>query len=143
MEACNEYVDMMERRMHASQESEIKRLLEELEAGKEANKRQTGAVICMKEEWQRATFEAEVKSQRAKIAELKEERDQDIRRASRVARREIAEGYKGFLASLEEKWEKKKKEAAAITQLQEVVANIDLLNEIRGGGLVVERSSIV
>ena len=36
---------------------------------------------------------------------------------------------------MKEKWENKKKEASAEIQSQEVVANIDLLNELKDGGL--------
>lgn len=86
----------------------------------------------------RSTFETEVKAQRTRIAELEFERDQSIRCASPAARREVADRYKEILASLEERWVNKKKELAAVIQVQEVIANIDSLNEIKDGGLVVE-----
>lgn len=39
---------------------------------------------------------------------------------------------------MEEKWANKEKETDARIQLQEVVANIDLLNDIKDRGLVVD-----
>lgn len=39
---------------------------------------------------------------------------------------------------MKEKWANKKKEASVEIRLQEVVANIDLLNEIKDGGLNVD-----
>lgn len=47
------------------------------------------------------------------------------------------ERYRDILLSLEERWLRKKKEVPAVIQLQEVIMNIDLLNEIKAGGLVV------
>ena len=77
-------------------------------------------------------------AQKARIAALEVERDQDIRRASRVARRDIATRYREILESLKDKWTSKKKEVSAEIQLQEVIANIDLLNELKDGGLTVD-----
>ena len=70
-------------------------------------------------------------SQKARIAALEVERDREIRRASRVARRDILE-------SLKDKWTTKKKGVSAEIQLHEVIANIDLLNELKDGGLTVD-----
>ena len=77
-------------------------------------------------------------AQRARIAVLKVERDQDVRRASRIARRDIAEKYREVLESLKGRWASKKKEVSAEMRLQEVTANIDLLNELKDGGLTVD-----
>ncbi|KAF2551408.1 hypothetical protein F2Q68_00034013 [Brassica cretica] len=62
----------------------------------------------------------------------------NIRRASHVARRDVAGRYREILVSLKEKWMNKKNEVSAEIQLQEVVANIDLLNELKDGGLTVD-----
>nr|VDD35645.1 unnamed protein product [Brassica oleracea] len=62
----------------------------------------------------------------------------NIHRASRVARRDVAGRYREILVSLKEKWMNKKKEVSTEIQLQEVVANIDLLNELKDGGLTVD-----
>ncbi|KAF2538899.1 hypothetical protein F2Q68_00021350 [Brassica cretica] len=80
----------------------------------------------------------EVVAQRARTVALEVERDRDIRRVSRVARRDVAGQCREILESLKEKWANKKKEAPAKIQLQEVVANIDLLNELKDGGLNVD-----
>ncbi|KAF3501238.1 hypothetical protein F2Q69_00042994 [Brassica cretica] len=74
-------------------------------------------------------------AQKARIAALEIERDRDIRRASRIARRAIATRYREILESLKDKWTSKKKEVSPEIQLQEVIANIDLLNELKDGGL--------
>ncbi|KAF3541954.1 hypothetical protein F2Q69_00023446 [Brassica cretica] len=66
-----------------------------------------------------ATLAAQVIAQKAKIAAFEVERDRDIRRASRVARRDVAGRYREILESLKEKWVNKKKEASAEIQLQE------------------------
>lgn len=61
MEAFNELVMMMERRMRtsheeemASKELEIKRLAAELEATKVEGRKQAGRVMGLKDEWKRA-----------------------------------------------------------------------------------------
>ena len=77
-------------------------------------------------------------AQRARIAALEVERDRDVRRASRIARRDIAEKYREVLESLKGRWASKKKEVSAEMRLQEVTANIDLLNELKDGGLTVD-----
>ncbi|KAF3583490.1 hypothetical protein F2Q69_00028404 [Brassica cretica] len=74
-------------------------------------------------------------AQKARIAALEVERDRDIRRASRIARRAIATWYREILESLKDKWTSKKKEVFYEIQLQEVIANIDLLNELKDEGL--------
>ncbi|KAF3563344.1 hypothetical protein DY000_02016541 [Brassica cretica] len=81
---------------------------------------------------------SKVVAQRARIVALEVERDRDIRRVSRVARRDVAGRCREILESLKEKWANKKKEAPAKIQLQEVVANINLLNELKDGGLNVD-----
>ncbi|KAF3539426.1 hypothetical protein F2Q69_00023559 [Brassica cretica] len=63
--------------------------------------------------------------------------DRDIRRASRVAHRDIVTRYREILESLKDKWTSKKKGVFAEIQLHEVIANIDLLNELKDGDLTV------
>lgn len=46
------------------------------------------------------------------------------------------------LRSLEERWNNKEREVAARIQLQEVVANIDLLTEIEEGNFDVDRELV-
>ena len=77
-------------------------------------------------------------AQKARIAALEVERDRDIHHASRIARRAIATQYREILESLKDKWMSKMKEVSAEIQLQEVIANIDLLNELKDGGLTVD-----
>ncbi|KAF3486504.1 hypothetical protein F2Q69_00054480 [Brassica cretica] len=77
-------------------------------------------------------------AQRARIAALEVERDRDVRRASRIARRAIAAKYQEVLESLKGRWVTKKKELSAEIRLQEVTANIDLLNKLKDGGLTVD-----
>ncbi|XP_013669490.1 uncharacterized protein At3g60930, chloroplastic-like [Brassica napus] len=132
MEAFNEYVVMMEDYVVASRNgkeiesigSEIKRLSEELEAAKREGKRDAGKI--------------EEVAQKAKVAALKVERDRDIRCASRIARCDIEQRYREILGFLKDKWTSKKKEVSAEIQLQEVTPNIDLLNELKDGGLTVD-----
>ena len=97
----------------------------------------------MRDEWkrarqERAVFETEVAALRTRVVELEADRDQDIRRGSRAARREVANAFQEVLTSLEKRWVDKKKELSAEIQLHEVVANLDLLSEIKEDGLVVE-----
>ena len=80
----------------------------------------------------------QVVAQKAKVAALEVERDRDILRASRIARHDINQRYREILGSLKDKWTSKKKEVSAEIQLQEVTANIDLLNELKDGGLTVD-----
>ena len=68
---------------------------------------------------------------------LEVERDQDVRRASRNARRDTAAKHREVLESLKGKWASSKDEISAAIQLQEVVAIIDLLTELKDGGLTV------
>ena len=115
----------------------------ELETTKREGKGDAKKIEALTGDWKRtcqdnATLAAQVIAQKAKIAAFEVERDRDIRRASRVARRDVAERYREILESLKEKWVNKKKEASAEIQLQEVVANIDLLNELKDGGLTVD-----
>ena len=97
----------------------------------------------MTEDWRRIHQENEalttqVVAQKAKIAALEVERDRDIRRASRIARRDIEQRYREILESLKDRWTNKKKEVSAEIRLQEVTANIDLLNKLKDGGLTVD-----
>ncbi|KAF3570547.1 hypothetical protein F2Q69_00058620 [Brassica cretica] len=54
----------------------------------------------------------------------------DLRRATREAKKTMADSYLDVLVSLKEKWEKKKAATDCEARLREVVANIDLLKEI-------------
>ena len=123
MEALNEYVVVMEDRVEASQNdkeiesigSEIKRLSEELEATKREGKRNAEKTEALTDDWKRTRQENEalttqVIAQKARIAALEVEGGRDIRHASRIARRDIAERYREILQSLKEKWMSKKKE---------------------------------
>lgn len=99
--------------------------------------------MILRDKWQRArqertVFETEVATLRTKVAELEVDRDQDISWGSRAARREIASGFWEVLTSLKKRWVDKKKEVSTEIQLHGVVANLDLLNEIKDKGLVVE-----
>ncbi|XP_048611573.1 uncharacterized protein LOC106393026 [Brassica napus] len=151
MEAFNEYVVVMEDHVVASRNdeqivsigSEIKRLSKELEATKREGKKDAEQIEALTEDWRRIYLENEalttqVVAQKSRIAALEVERDRDIRRASRIARRAIATRYREILESLKDKWTSKKKEVSAEIQLQEVITNIDLLNELKDGGLTVD-----
>ncbi|KAF2546452.1 hypothetical protein F2Q70_00021556 [Brassica cretica] len=87
-------------------------------------------------------YETEVAAVRAKVAELEKIRDRDICRGSRAARREDANSFLEVLASLEKRWVDKKKEVSAEIQLHKLVANLDLLNEIKNEGLVVDEEIV-
>ncbi|KAF2530918.1 hypothetical protein F2Q70_00029655 [Brassica cretica] len=151
MEAFNEYVVMMEDHVLASRNDkeiesigfEIKRLSEELEATKREAQKDAEKIEALIEDWRRVHLENEaltsqMVAQRARIAALKVERDRDIRRASRITRRDIAAKYREVLESLKGRGASKKKEVSAEIRLQEVTANIDLLNELKDGGLTVD-----
>ncbi|KAF3510501.1 hypothetical protein F2Q69_00009202 [Brassica cretica] len=148
MEALNEYVVVMEDRVEASQNdkeiesigSEIKRLSEELKATKREGKRNAEKIEALTDDWKRTRQENEaltthVIAQKARIAALEVEGGRDIRRASRIARCDIAERYREILQSLKEKWMSKKKEVSGEIHLQEVIAN---MNELKDGGLTVD-----
>ncbi|KAF2597393.1 hypothetical protein F2Q68_00007405 [Brassica cretica] len=149
--SLNEYVVVMKDQVVASRNdkeiesigSEIKRLSKELEATKREWKKDTEKIEALTEDWRRIHLENEalttqMVAQKVRITALEVERDRDICRASRVARRAIATRYREILESLKDKWARKKKEVCAEIQLQEVVANIDLLNELKDGGLTVD-----
>ncbi|XP_013588869.1 uncharacterized protein LOC106408096 [Brassica napus] len=133
MEAFNEYVVMMEDHVVASRNdkeiesigSEIKRLSGELKAAKREGKKDAKNIEALTEDWRRNYHENEalmtqVVAQKAKVAALEVERDQDIRRSSRINRRDIEQRYREVLESLKDKWSSKKKEVSAEIQLQEV-----------------------
>ena len=151
MEAFNEFVVTMEDRVHAlrneseveKEKVEVQRVTEELRTTKEEARKKTGEAMILRDEWKRArqervVFETEVATLRTKVVELETDRDRDICGGSRAARREIANGFREVLTSLEKKWVDKKKEVFAEIQLNEVVAKLDLLNEIKDEGLVAE-----
>ncbi|KAF3595903.1 hypothetical protein DY000_02023589 [Brassica cretica] len=58
-------------------------------------------------------------AQRARIVALEVERDRDIRRTSRIARRDIAAKYREVLEFLNDRWVSKKKEVSSEIRLQE------------------------
>ncbi|KAF2570025.1 hypothetical protein F2Q70_00002633 [Brassica cretica] len=151
MEAFNEYVVTMEDHVVASPNDkeiegigfEIKRLSKELEATKREGKRDAEKFEAFTEDWRRVHLENEalmsqMVAPRARIAAFEVERDRDIRRASRIARRDIVAKYREVLESLEDRWASKKKEVSAEIRHQEVTANIDLLNELKDGGQTVD-----
>ncbi|XP_013624102.1 PREDICTED: uncharacterized protein At3g60930, chloroplastic-like [Brassica oleracea var. oleracea] len=151
MEAFNEYVVTMEDHVVASRNDkeiesigfEIKRLSEELETTKREGKTDAEKIEALTDDWRRVHLENEaltsqMVAQRARIAVLEVERDRDVRLASRIARRDIVEKYRKVLESLKGRWASKKKEVSAEICLQEVDANIDLLNEHKDGGLTVD-----
>ncbi|XP_048624116.1 uncharacterized protein At3g60930, chloroplastic-like [Brassica napus] len=151
MEAFNEYVVTMEDHVVASRNDkeiesigfEIKRLSKGLEATKREGKKDAEKIEALTEDRRRVhlenkTLTSQMVAQRARIAALEVERDQDIRRASRIARRDIAAKYQEVLEFLNYRWASKKKEVSAEIRLQEVTANINLLNELKDGGLTVD-----
>ncbi|KAF3528058.1 hypothetical protein DY000_02041763 [Brassica cretica] len=151
MEAFNEYVVAMEDHVVASRNDkeiesigfEIKGLSKELEATTREGKKDAKKIEALTEDWRRVHLENEaltsqMVAQRERIAALEVERDRDIRRASRIARRDIAAKCREVLESLKDRWASKKKEVSVKIRLQEVTANIDLLTELKDGGLTVD-----
>lgn len=127
----------------AKSRAEVKSLKESLRRPKEDLKNKTGEAMFLKEEWRKAReeqmiFETEVATQKTKVAEFLAERERDIRCESRAMHCEIADRYRGVLALIENKWSDKKKELEAEIQLREVIANIDLLSELKEGGLIID-----
>ncbi|KAF3563582.1 hypothetical protein DY000_02014255 [Brassica cretica] len=151
MEAFNEYVVTMEDHVVASRNDkeiesigfEIKRLSKELEATKREGKKDAEKIDGLTEDWGRVHLENEaltsqMVAQSARTAALEVERDRDIRRTSRIARRDIAAKYWEVLESLKDRWASKKKEVSAEIRLQEETANIDLLTKLKDGGQTVD-----
>ncbi|KAF3520769.1 hypothetical protein DY000_02060211 [Brassica cretica] len=151
MEAFNGFAVTMEDRMcvlHSESEvdkrkAEVRRVTEELRTAKEEPRKKTGEAMILRDEWKRArqertVFEIVVAALRTKVVELEADRDRDVRRGSCDAHCEIANGFREVLTSLEKRWVEKNKEVSAEIQLHEVVANLDLLNEIKDEGLVVD-----
>ena len=103
---------------------EVRMLTEELRTAKEEARKKTGEAMILRDEWkrarqERAVFETEVATLRTKVVELEADRDRDIRRGSRAARREIANGFREVLTSLEKRWVDKKKEVSTEIHLHE------------------------
>ena len=76
-------------------DSEIKRLSAELELTKREDKSDAEKIKALTNDWRRSrhenvTLSAEVVAQKTTIAELEVERDRDIRRAFRIARRDVS-----------------------------------------------------
>ncbi|KAG2250913.1 hypothetical protein Bca52824_081049 [Brassica carinata] len=121
MEAFNDYVVVMEDHVVASQNdgeiesigSKIKRLSKELEATKREGKKDAEKIEALTEDCRRIHLENE-----ALMTQM------------------VAQ--KARITALEDKWTSKNKEVSAEIQLQEVIANIDLLNELKDGGLSVD-----
>ncbi|KAG2289825.1 hypothetical protein Bca52824_049429 [Brassica carinata] len=127
MEAFNEYVVTMEDHVAASRNdkeieiigSEIQRLSKELEATKREGREDAENIEALTEDWKRVhlenkALESQMVAQRARIVALE------------------------VLESLKDRWARKKNETSAEIRLQEVVANIDLLIELKDGGLTVD-----
>ena len=74
-------------------------------------------------------LEAKVESSANKFSD-------ELRRTNREAKRAMADSYLDVLATLKEKWEKKKAATDCDARLREVMANIDLLKEIMGNYLL-------
>ncbi|KAF2600943.1 hypothetical protein F2Q68_00008708 [Brassica cretica] len=74
-------------------------------------------------------LEAKVESSANKFSD-------ELRRTTREAKRAMADSYLDVLATLKEKWEKKKAATDCDARLREVMANIDLLKEIMGNYLL-------
>ncbi|KAF3569911.1 hypothetical protein F2Q69_00058618 [Brassica cretica] len=178
MEAFNEYVVMMADHVVASRNdkeiesigSEIKRLSKELEATKREGKKDAEKIEDLTEDWRRVHLENEaltsqMVAQRARISPrwaskkkevsaeiwlqevtanidlLNELRDGGLTVDAELARLKGMEGDCEdlvALAAVPDWWASKKKEVSAEIWLQEVTANIDLLNELRDGGLTVD-----
>ncbi|KAF3509805.1 hypothetical protein F2Q69_00009817 [Brassica cretica] len=116
MEAFNEYVVVTEDHVVTSRNdkeiesigSEIMRLLKEFKVTKREGKKDAEKTKALTEDWKRIHQENEALmthrvAQKARIAALEVERDRDIRRASRVARRDIATHHREILESLKDK----------------------------------------
>ncbi|KAF3555955.1 hypothetical protein F2Q69_00015089 [Brassica cretica] len=121
----------------------FKECVVELEVTKREGKKDAEKIEALTEDWRRIHQENEalttqVVAQKAKITALEVDRDRDIRCASRIARRDIEQRHREILESLKDRWMSKKKEVSAEIRLQEVTANIDLLNELKDGGLTVD-----
>ena len=114
--------------------TKVRRLTEELRVAKEETRKKTGEAMLLKDEWQRAAFETEVAALRTKIAEPEAGRDRDIRKGSRAARPEVANGFREVLASLEKRWLTKRRRCLPRFSFRRL-SNLDLLNEIKNEGL--------
>ncbi|KAF2575562.1 hypothetical protein F2Q70_00004077 [Brassica cretica] len=123
MEAFNVYVVVMEDHAVASRNdkeiesigSEIKRLSKELEATKREGKKDAEKIEALTEDWRRIHLENEALTTQMvaqKETAFEVEKDRDIRRASRIARRGIATRYREIFDSLKDKWTSKKKEVS-------------------------------
>lgn len=120
----------------------IKQLRQELESVQTERKKRSRELKVAKDELKRAKYEntvgaCEITALTANNAELEARCDQFVRKASRVARPLLAEGYGEVLKALEEE------EVSAAFHLREVVAKIGLLEEIKDGGLRRKMKSAV
>ncbi|KAF3559129.1 hypothetical protein F2Q69_00013257 [Brassica cretica] len=112
MEAFNEYVVVMEDHVVASRNDE--------------------QIVSIGSEIKRLSKELE-----ATKREGKKDAEQ-IEALTEYWRRIYLENKALTTQSLKDKWTSKKKEVSAEIQLQEVITNIDLLNELKDGGLTVD-----
>ncbi|KAF3578272.1 hypothetical protein DY000_02030483 [Brassica cretica] len=111
MEAFNEYVVTMEDHVVASRnDKEIKRLSKELEATKREGKKDAEKIKALTEDWRKVHLENKTLTSHM------------VAQRARIAALEAS----------------KKKEVSADIRLQEVTANINLLNELKDGGLTVD-----
>ncbi|KAF2530919.1 hypothetical protein F2Q70_00029654 [Brassica cretica] len=159
MEANNEFAATLEKRLQDVPRSdelyEIKKVVRERKLGlkmaqdrKLANAAQLAAAEKLGN--QAASFEArlrvvsnesksaleQVSFLEAKVESSANKFSDDLRRATREAKKTMADSYLDVLVSLKEKWEKKEAATDCEARLREVVANIDLLKEIMSNSLL-------
>ncbi|KAF2577834.1 hypothetical protein F2Q68_00002498 [Brassica cretica] len=159
MEANNEFAATLEKRLQDVPRSdelyEIKKVVRELKLGlKMAQNREcaNAAQLAAAEKLgdQAVSFEARlrvVSNERksaleqisfleAKVESSANKFSDDLRRETREAKRAMTDSYLDVLASLKEKWEKKKAATDCDARLREVMENIDLLKEIMSNNLL-------
>ena len=159
MEANNEFAATLEKRLQDVSRSgelyEIKKVVRELKLGlkmaqdrERANAAQLAAAEKLGD--QAASFEArlrvvsnerksaleQVSFLEAKVESSANKFSDELCRTTREAKRAMADSYLDVLATLKEKWEKKKAATDCDARLREVMANIDLLKEIMGNYLL-------
>ena len=75
---------------------------------------------------------------RTKVVELEADRDRDIRRGSRAARREIANGFREVLTSLEKRWVVTKRKKCPLRFISTSGCQPRSAEQNKDEGLVVE-----
>ncbi|KAF3537538.1 hypothetical protein F2Q69_00020359 [Brassica cretica] len=159
MEANNEFTATLEKRLQDVPRSdelcEIKKVVCELKLGlkmSQDRERANAAKLAAAEKLgdQAASFEArlrvvsnernsaleQVSFLEAKVESSANKFSDEHRRTTREAKRAMADSNLDVLATLKEKWEKKKAATDCEARLREVMANIDLLKEIMGNNLL-------